>query len=638
MPESGGGFAMIFQNGFRLREWRVEPQQNRISGPDGEIRLTPRTMDVLVLLAERAGKVVGRDEFSERVWSPTVVSDDALTGCIAELRRAVGDTIRSPRFIETIPKRGYRLVARVQPLEESPAGSQEPQPEVRSVEFEPGSTLPRRRWPLAGLGALAVALVGITVLVLVHEPRAAADEPSIAVLPFEAVGDEAANSFIGGLHHDLLTRLSSIDELRTISSTSVRQYQDSIKSVPEIARELDVGWVLEGSIQQAGEEFQLNAQLIDARNDTHIWANNYRRTLTAENLFAIQAEIVNDIATSLEAELTAREESQVEAVPTRNLASYKLYVQGRTYLDTRTENGMSQALIFFRRATEQDPEFALAWVGLADTLALLHDYKYRSEGVLPEAESAVDRALELNPELAEAHASLGLLNSTQRDGPAALQSLEKATELRPGYAEAHNWLSWNYEVLGFPGQALASAERAVDLDPLSPEALSNLVLSNIINDRHEQAMRQIENIESLGLSYSTDRFYKGILFYKTGRYDEAIEVLDGLTATWSGGGSQALLAMAYMAVDQRKPAESLLEELREMEDHFSVAMVLGAMGKEEAAVETLADIEEWGEWPALAMNHFQDSLLANLASDPRFESIHAEMRRHYGLQADGRLP
>lgn len=631
MLESGGGFAMILQNGFRLREWRVEPQQNRIFGPDGEIHLTPRTMDVLMLLAERAGKVVDRDEFSERVWSPAVVSDDALTRCIADLRRVLGDTTRSSRFIETIPKRGYRLVASVQPLAESPAGSRKPQ-------SKPGRTFPRRHWRFAGLGALVVALVGITVLVLVYQPRPAADVPSIAVLPFEAVGDEAANSFIGGLHHDLLTRLSSIDELRTISSTSVQQYRDSIKPIPEIARDLGVGWVLEGSIQQVGEEFRLNAQLIDARNDTHVWANNYHRALTAENLFAIQAEIVNDIATSLEAELTAREESQVETVPTRNLASYKLYVQGRTYLDTRTEDGMSQALVFFRRATEQDPEFALAWVGLADTLALLHDYKYRSEEVLPEAEAAVDRALELNPELAEAHASLGLLNSTRRNGPAALQALEKATELRPGYAEAHNWLSWNYEVLGFPGQALASAEQAVDLNPLSPEALSNLILSNVINDRHEQAMHRIENIESLGLSYSTDRFYKGILLYKTGHYHEAIETLDGLTAAWSGGGPQALLALAYVAIDQSKPAEALLDELREMEAHFSVAMVLGAMGKQEAAVETLADIEEWDEWPALAMNHFQDALLANLASDPRFESIHAEMRRHYGLRADGRLP
>lgn len=638
MPESGGGFAMILQNGFRLRDRRVEPQQNRISGPDGEVHLTPRTMDVLVVLAERAGKVVDRNEFSERVWRPTVVSDDALTSCIAELRRALGDSARSPRFIQTIPKRGYRLVGGTEPLDKSPAPSREPGSQVHSVESEAGGTFRRRRWRHAELGALAVALLAIAVLVLVYVPRPAANGPSIAVLPFEAVGDEAANSFIGGLHHDLLTRLSSIDELRTISSTSVRQYQNSIKSIPQIGRELGVGWVLEGSIQQVGEEFRLNAQLIDARNDTHVWANNYQRTLTAENLFAIQAEIVNEIATSLEAELTAREQSQVEAVPTRNLASYKLYVQGRTYLDTRTEDGMSQALIFFRRATEQDPEFALAWIGLADTLALLHDYKYRSEAVLPEAEAAVERALDLNPQLAEAHASLGLLNSTRRKGPSALEALEKATELRPGYAEAHNWLSWNYQVLGFAGQGLTSAEQAAALDPLSPEALSNLILSGIINDRHEQAMRQIEDMESLGLSYSTDRFYKGILLYKVGRYREAIEVLDGLKAAWSGGGPQALLALAYIAVNQREPAESLLNELREMEDHFSVAMVVGAMGNRDAAVETLAGIEEWGEWPALVMNHFQDALLANLASDPRLKPIHAEMRRHYGLQADGRLP
>ena len=623
--------------GFRLDEWEVHPEQNRMAGPAGEVHLTPRCMDILVLLAERAGQVIHRDEFSERIWHPAVVTDDALTRHISNLRQSLGDDTGEPRFIETIPKRGYRLVAHVQPLQTTPVSTQSQEPQRSSV----GADQQTRTGALAQrtLLTMVLALALGLAAVLMHVTRQPGPEasPSIAVLPFEAFGTDEGSPLIDGLHHDLLTRLSHIDDLRVISRTSVKRYRDTLLPIKDIAAELGVTWIVEGAVQQVGDEIQLNAQLIDSATDSHIWAHTYRRELTAENLFAIQADIVEDIASSLETSLTPAEADQVGAVPTENLDSYTLYVQGRTFLDTRTENGMEQALVFFHEAVEQDADYALAWVGLADALALLHDYGYRDEGeVLPDAEHAIERALVLNPDLAEAHASRGLLHSTRREGPAALRALQRSTELRPGYAEAHNWLSWNYQVLGFAPEALASAEKAVSLNPFSLEAQANLTGSLIANGQYETALRQARYLNALSLPF-TDNFNKGLALYHTGKFREAIETLEPMRVTWADGGAQAVRAMAHIELNEEQKARALLNELHELGDHFSAGLVLAALGDHEAAFAEFDRIEQWHYWSALALNHYYP-LLEPIRSDPRFESMMIALRQYYGLAADGSLP
>jgi serine/threonine protein kinase/tetratricopeptide (TPR) repeat protein len=460
---------------------------------------------------------------------------------------------------------------------------------------------------------------------------------SIAVLPFESLGGDNDNPFVDGLHHDLLTRLSHIDDLRVISRTSVRRYQDTILSIRDIAGELGVAWIVEGAMQQAGDEIQLNVQLIDGQIDSHIWAHTYRRELTAENLFAIQAEIVDDIATSLAASLTPAEEDQVGNVPTENLDSYMLFARGRGFLEARTEDGMEQALVLFREAVEQDADYALAWIGLANALALLHDYGYRdADDVLPEAERAIERALALNPDLAEAHASRGLLYSTRRDGPEALRALNEATALRPGYAEAHNWLSWNYQVLGFASEALASAKKAVSLNPFSVEALANLTGALIANGQYEAALRQARHLDALPLPF-IDNFNKGLALYHAGMFHETIATLEPMQVTWADGGVKTVRALAHIALNEEQQAEALLEELHEIGDHFSTGLVLAALGDREAAFAEFENIEQWHYWSALALNHYHP-LIEPIRSDPRFEEILGDMREHYGLLRDGSLP
>ncbi len=618
--------------GFHLREWAVHPEQNRLTGPAGDVHLTPRCMDVLVLLAEHAGQVVDRNEFSMRIWHPAVVTDDALTRHISSIRQALGDQADQPRFIETIPKRGYRLVADVKPLHPAHDSAAESEPLSSPAEVDQGG---RKRPPpirLLMLAALALGLGLVAVFISMDRQPASEIPSSIAVLPFEAFGADENIPLIDGLHHDLLTRLSHIDDLKVISRTSVKRYRDTLLPIGDIAGELGVAWILEGAVQQVGDEIQLNAQLIDTARDAHVWARTYRRELTAENLFAIQQEIVEDIADSLAAHLARREVARLDVTPTHDLESYTLYVQGRTHLDRRTEVGMSGALVFFREALDRDPDFALAWVGLSDALTLLHDYGYRdAEVVLPEAERAIERALALNPDLAEAHASRGLLHSTRREGPEALRALQQAIALRSGYAEAHNWISWNSLVLGLPEQAYDSARRATELDPHSTEAIANLILSLVVNDRLDEAIEQAGRIKTLGLSYSTDRFYKGLAHYQAGNYRAVIDVLQGLEAAWARGGPQAVLAMAWIAEGEPERAESLLQALEARDDRFSMAMVHAALGEEERAVKLLDSIEQWHYWSALAMHHFTDGLLADLARTPGFPDHYAAMRTFYGL-------
>jgi len=603
---------MGLDSGFRLHEWQVRPTQNRLIGEDGEIRVTPRAMQVLVCLAESAGDVVTREDFNERVWQPAIVTDDALTRCVSELRRHFGDRADDRRFIETIPKRGYRLVAPVEPVD---ATDQPPAPALSARSGQPAERAPN----------------------------------SIAVLPFEPIGAATAVPIADGIHHDLLTRLSGIAGLRVISSTSVRRYRDTELGLPEIAAELGVTWIVEGAVQQAGEYFQVNVQLIDAADDRHLWARTYREAYSAGDLFAIQGEILDDIASSLEATLDIGERGRDVPAATGDLEAYSRYMQGRSFLDTRTEPGMRQALVYFRAALERDPGYALAWVGVADAAMLLYDYYNQGppERVRPEVEKALDRALQIDPELAEAHASRGLyhmshaafgaLRAEGLAGSQAVAWLQRAVELQPGYAEAWNWLAWVLQLLGHADQALACANTAIGLNPLSPEAIHNVMSSNMAMGHFGRGLREARRIEELGMYHDTPRFYEGVALHHLGRYNDAVGLLEGLQVEWAGAGPQAALALAEAARANSARAEALLEAIEAAEDHFAAGLCQAALGRTDAAFDAFARIERWGQWPALVMHHYYPEVLGPLRADPRFAPVLVALRAYYGLQEDGRL-
>lgn len=484
---------MSLNEGFELGQWRVLPDEGRITGPAGEFHLTPRAMAVLVYLAEQAGRVVSRDELNEQLWAPSVVTDHALNQCITELRRRLDDSASNPRFIETVPKRGYRLIAAVEPLEHPEKGKR------RSAAF--GSKRPD--WVRLGVwAAVAVAfLIAAGLWLASPEPEQTTPERSIAVLPFEEIGSEPGLPIRRGLHHDLLTRLSGIEDLRVISNTSVRQYRDTIQPVPEIARELGVAWILEGSIQQIGDEIQLNAQLIDSRDDSHAWARTYRRDLTAENLFAIQADIVDDITASMQARMTATEANRIEAIPTQSTEAYTFYLQAHDYMrrDWLVQEDLEVAIGLLQRAVEADPGFALAHADLSVAHMEMHwHFLERSNARLEQAREALDRAVALDPDHPQVLLAQGIYHYWRyRDFDQAMEYFMQARKSVPNHAELHLYIGAIHRRLGQWDEAIESVERSLALDPRDIRPLVNLTRTHLAMRDYASAFRYLERAEAL---------------------------------------------------------------------------------------------------------------------------------------------
>ncbi|MDX1624707.1 MAG: adenylate/guanylate cyclase domain-containing protein, partial [Gemmatimonadota bacterium] len=500
--------------------------------------------------------------------------------------------------------------------------------EVHREEAEPW-------WSRFGLRVLAASALVVAIILgwfaLGGEGTPEATASSIAVLPFETVG-EANPTFASGIHGDVLTHLSSISGLDVISRASVMRYRGQGKRSPEIARELGTAWLLQGEVQQVGEQVRVNARLVDAREDRQVWAEGFRRELTTENLFDIQQEITLQIAAALETRLTPGERRAVEREPTDDLEAYRLYAQGRELLDPRTEESMRRAVGYFERAIDRDPDYAAAWAGLAEALALLESYAYPTPEGSIEPERAALRALELEPDLSRGHVALAILAHLDRDNAAAIERLQRAVELRPSYAQAHNLLSWMYLVSGRAEAAYESAKRAVELDPLGPEPLSNLAFSHLVNGRPEEAIGEARRLQDLAPEYTTGPFYEALALYHLGEFSEARPLLEDLPVAWAGAGSPATLALVQIRLGDAAAARETLAGIDASAHPFSAVLVRAALGEVELDIEDLERIDSWEYWPTLAVRYFFPEELGALRADPDYEDLLREVDRSWGVE------
>jgi len=340
---------------------------------------------------------------------------------------------------------------------------------------------------------LALLLVALAYFTATHDwgggpPIASA---SIAVLPFENRSAQPDDLyFTDGIHEDILTQLGKISSMVVISRSSVMQYRDSIKTIPEIAEELGVATILEGGVQRAGKRVRINLQLIEAATDRHLWAETYDRELSAENVFSIQSEIASSIARTLHARLLPGEREGIKRVPTSNLEAYDAYLLGRREMATRRSDELLRAREYFERAVRLDPGFTLAYTGLADALILLSQYGPGADPatLLAQAEDAVSRALQLDPGLGEAYTSYGLVRKIQgRPAEEFAPYLERGVELAPGSADARKWYAGYLSESNRKDEALEQYQLAAQLDPMSPIIRVNL--SQVLRDmgRHQEA-------------------------------------------------------------------------------------------------------------------------------------------------------
>ena len=455
---------------------------------------------------------------------------------------------------------------------------------------------------------------------------------TIAVLPFETLGADKANAFTEGIHLGVLTRLANVSDLAVISRTSVMAYRITDKTLPQIARELKVSWVVRADVQQVGGEVQINARLVDAVRDRAVWAKEYRRTLSAENIFDIQADVSKSIIVALQVQLSSFELERVEQIPTDNLEAYRLYLLGRNALDERSKEGMQQAADYFQQAIDEDASYALAWTGLADALSLYHDYGFEETGnKLLQAEQAIRHALLLDSDLAETHASYGLLLSNRNQGPAAVKELSQAIELRPSYAEAHNWLGWVHLLLGHPQEGLESTTRAVALDPLSGEAVSNLALAYLAIGKHEIALSEARRVEDTLPSWPTGKLYEGLALYHLARLTEAHSVLQHLSVPWTDSGASAAQALVLVATGDLFEARVRLAQIEQTDDLFSAGLIYAALGETDRAFAVFERIDQWRAWPTLAMRYYFPNVLSPVRNDVRYQKLLREIDRSWGI-------
>jgi TolB-like protein/DNA-binding winged helix-turn-helix (wHTH) protein len=492
---------------FLLEPFEIRPDQNLIAGPHGEQRIEPKAMAVLLELVAHEGRTVPREELIHAVWPRGFVTDDALNGCVAQLRRAFEDDAHASRYIATVPKVGYRLVQPCMACHQDPRGSSEASTAaVPSLEDgrDPSASRASSRRPWVSL-----AVVGSLVIILLaagaaFEFRSAGSpgsagaatgsQKSVAVLPFANLSDDDSNAFFArGMQDEILTDLARIADLKVISRTSVMQYQGGAgRSMRDIANTLGVAYVIEGSVQRVGKRIRVTAQLIDARRDAHLWADRYDRDVT--DVFAIQSEIARSIADHLRARVSPREQAAMRRTPTTDLRAYELYDAARNILVWNDPEGAGRSLKrkveFLEQAIKHDPNFALAYCALAKAQDELGDFAERGAH-LDAARNAVDAALRLQPDLGDAHRELGRYYYYAGELDRGYDELLAVIGIWPNDAETFRLMGEIDRQRNRWSESVAHLRRAIDLDPRNGEYTYHLQLTYRLMHRYDEGLRFI---------------------------------------------------------------------------------------------------------------------------------------------------
>lgn len=461
---------------------------------------------------------------------------------------------------------------------------------------------------------------------------------SIAVLPFEEIGQNREMSdFANGLHHDLLTRLAGVSGFKVISRTSVLRYKDSRANIQEISEDLNVNFVVEGAIQASGGQMRLHVQLIDAVCDRHHTAITYNSKLTGETVFDVQTELAEKITNRLKKELSPNERKQVLSKPTQNLEAYLLYTQGRTYLNQRTERSLQRAVLCFQDSLKYDEEYAQAWAGLAETLLLIEWYNYVVTDTGLDAMQAATKALSLNPDLAEAHLSMGIIHCNEQNGPDAIRELETAVKLQPSYAEAYNWLGWVWMIIGRMDEAVEPAIKSVKLDPHSTSARTYLGAVLLADGEYQKALEHTILARSIQPEFGIPYYFEGLALFHLQKYDEAAFALnEALKLHHTGGAlSKNDILFVLALIDHMHGEADKVEEFQKSaelnKDYISTGFLYACINRQNQAIKEFEKAEKWGAFPTTVIRYLFPDLLGPLREDVRYSSVIEKVNRSWNL-------
>jgi len=589
------------------------------------LKLSEQPFQILAMLVARPGEVVSREVLRERLWpSDTFVDfDHGLNNAVMRLREVLGDSSDHPRFIETLPRRGYRFIA---PVELKSSGAEHPAPEA--VASEKAAGIPgvsgkngsanseallnaaqghhNRRFSLPRIAVLAVAVLAGSALIsgiTVHYVRGvnaskgkANRSSSLVVLPLENLsGDKEQDYFADGMTDDLIANLAKIHSLRVISRSTAMAYKGTHKPLPQIANELNVDAVVEGTVMRVGNRVRITAELVQVSTDQHLWADTYESPIG--DVLALQNRVSSAIVDEIRINLTKEDKERLAQKPSVSPEAYEDYLKGRYYWNKRSGDGFEKAIGYFEEATRRDPQYALAYAGLADCYGIIGATIYGrlpAAEASPKAKAAAIRALEIDPSLAAAETSLATAKfNYDWDWAGAADGFKKAIQLDPGYSTAYQRYSLYLSAMGKFDDSFEQIKKARELEPLSISINTSLGWRLYLAREYDRSIAQLRDTLEMDPASEWAHLNLGQAYEQKGQFNLAIEELQkALELAHSSPLTISALAHAEALSGNHAMANKLLSQLEELSKKqyvspYYVATVYLGLGKNELAMNWL---------------------------------------------------
>jgi TolB-like protein/DNA-binding winged helix-turn-helix (wHTH) protein len=626
---------------YRFGQFKMDLASGTLTRQGDRVKLQEQPFRILALLLERASETVTREELRQALWAEDtyVEFEGSLNAALKRVRHALRDSPDNPIFIETVPRRGYRFIAPVDysaPASVAESGPRNvpvssPVSEQAAIAAALAPLAEKRRTGTAAMGiaagvlllavlAMAFNLGGIRQKWIKSAPPQIRPIASLAVLPLEDLSsDPAQQYFADGITDELITDLAQISNLKVISRTSTIQYRGTKKSIPEIGKALRVDALIEGTVERDANRVRIRVQLIDSASDRHLWARSYDREL--RDVLLLQSEAARDIAQEIRGQVAPAQSEVVTAPTPVNPEAYEAYLKGRYFLNKRSSEGIMTATGYFEQAIALDPQFALAYAGLADSYSLLGSETLPASVASAKARTAALKALELDPSIAEGHTALAVVhfyydwnwNDSQRE-------LQRAIQLNPNYATAHHWSSVYLSAMGRFPEAIQEAERAHELDPLSPSITISLATEYRDARRFDRSIELLSAVLELDPNFAAAHQGLGKTYAAMGLWKLAVEEFQKAAALAHDSESLTGLAYAYSASGGRAEALKIVDQLRAQPggnyvSPFNLAAVFTGLGEKDQAFSSLD-----------RAYHERDSRLPFLAVDRWFEPLHSDPR------------
>ena len=602
----------------RAHRFRLDLDGYQLLDSGCPVRLERQPMEVLILLVERRGQLVTREDIAARLWGDGVFvdTDRNINSIVRKLRQALQDDPDHPEFLETVVGKGYRFVG---PLETTTNRAQTPPPSSIAGPTPSNHRSERRRFLVGAIACVAVAaLIGFGWRSLRAFRVEAGPAHSVAILPLDNLsGDATQEYFADGITQELTTELAQVSELRVISHTSVLQYEKSRKSVPEIAKELDVDAVIEGSVLRSGDRIRVTAQLIRAPADRAMWANSYERDL--RDVLSLQRDIAEDIAEQVKIKLT----HDLPAGGPRALdpEAHDLYLQGLFHYERNTEKDLQEAIADFQKAVVKDPGYAAPYAGMADAYGELGVFYWPPPQAMPQAKAAALKALELDPDLSAAHEALGsVYYYYEWDWAAAEREAKKALALNPSNAYARDLLAAYYGTVGRVNDSMRELQQARNLAPRSAVILGDTVFWSFLCRKYDLAIANGLAVTAAEPDNAFAQVFLGMAYAEQGQMAEALQHADLALQHDNSPLVASFRANVYALAGRKSEAAGALREVEKQRvEHYSCAYEIGT------AYILLGQIDRGFGWLHNAYEGRSECMIL-LKVDPRLDSVRSDPR------------